>query len=128
MKRLLCYDGMVHNIDNYEDMITLDLRKTELTVKELMNVYEQIEPQLIVELRKEILEINPDEIIVVGDSEEYRWLGTIICRIFGQFNSWNGQRKNPFGVTVLSLNGKPVKTYAIDTLTDIHLLELEKTH
>ncbi|WP_331836133.1 hypothetical protein [Erysipelothrix piscisicarius] len=62
-----------------------------------MDVYEIEKPELCRVVRQEIESIHPDKIVVVGELTDYVWLGTIVTRLFGQFNSWNGQRENAFG-------------------------------
>ena len=95
----------------------IDLRKG-VEASEIMDIYETLHPEYIAELRSEIAAVNPDRMVVVGASDEYRWDGTIVCRIYGQFNSWNGQRGNKFGKTVLNVNGKEVGLIALDSVDD----------
>ncbi|AMC93229.1 hypothetical protein AOC36_04355 [Erysipelothrix larvae] len=121
MKLLITYDRNHNECVACDGIETLDLRHTQLNVDELMSVYESIEPELISWLRSTLIEKSPDAIIAVGKSDEYRWIGTIICRVCGQFNSWNGQRRNPMGVTELTLNGKVMKVVAIDSFDDLDL-------
>lgn len=95
----------------------LDLRRNHETA-EIMDIYEVVAPELCAVVRDEISAIAPDRIVVIGASEEYRWDATIVCRLFGQFNSWLNQRQNKFGKTVLNIAGKEVELIAIDDLSD----------
>ncbi|AGN23826.1 hypothetical protein PT250_02765 [Erysipelothrix rhusiopathiae] len=99
------------------DFEYLDLRKG-FPNEQLMDVYEIEKPELCRVVRQEIETINPDKIVVVGGLTDYVWLGTIVTRLFGQFNSWNGQRENAFGKTVLTINGNEVPLYAIYQTSD----------
>lgn len=85
---------------------------------EIMDIYEVVAPELCAVVREEIAALAPDRIVVIGASAEYRWDATIVCRLFGQFNSWMNQRQNPFGKTTLSIAGKDVELTAIDSLED----------
>ncbi|CAM2749314.1 hypothetical protein [Erysipelothrix tonsillarum] len=104
------------------DFEYLDLRRG-FSNEQLMDVYENEKPELCRTVRDEIELINPDKIVVIGALEGYVWLGTIVTRLFGQFNSWNGQRDNEFGKTVLSINGKSVPLYAIYQTSDWGLVD-----
>ena len=95
----------------------IDLRKG-IESDEIMTIYETMHPEMIGALREEILALSFDTIVVVGVSSEYRWNATIIARIFGQFNSWLGQYGNPFGHTVLNVQGKQVPLIALDSYDD----------
>lgn len=95
-----------------------DLRKGHDEVEVLMDLYESIHPEYIQTVREAILAFEPEQIVVIGRMEGYVWLGTIISRIFGQFNSWNNQRENAFGKTILTIQGKEVPLYTIESLED----------
>lgn len=95
----------------------IDLRKGHDS-EEIMDIYEVIAPELCAVVRDEISHLAPDRIVVVGASADYRWDGTIVTRLFGQFNSWNNQRQNKFGKTVIQVAGKDVEVTAIDSLED----------
>ena len=73
-----------------EDYKYIDLRDDD-RCNNLMDVFEKENPERIKELREEIQRLDPERIVVLGELEGYRWLGTIVCRCFGQFNSWLGQ-------------------------------------
>lgn len=119
MKLLVVADGVldVQGIDGY-DTTYLNLRFNESSDSNLMDLYESIKPALISELRNEIVALKPDVIVSVGRLEGYLWNGTVISRCFGQFNSWNTQRSNPFGKTTLKIDGEDVVLYAIESLDD----------
>lgn len=100
-----------------DDYTYLNMREPK-DVENLMDVYEQIEPERCSVKRKEIEAINPDRIIVIGELEGYKWLATIVCRLFGKFNSWVGQYENDFGETEIVVNGKTVPLLAFKSVSD----------
>ena len=119
-KLLVLGDGMgVVNSLNDKGIVAqyLDLRRGHET-QEIMEIYEVVAPELCALVRDEITAYAPDRIVVVGASADYRWDATIVCRLFGQFNSWNTQRQNRFGKTVISVAGKDVELIAIDSMDD----------
>lgn len=119
MSILVCYDDLNVKVKELQEgEQALNLRITDVENQELLEIYESSEPDKIAILRDKINEINPDEIIVIGRSEGYRWLGTLVCRIYGQFNSWLGQYENRMGVTTLKINNKEVTVKAYDTIED----------
>ena len=95
----------------------IDLRKGHDS-DEIMDIYEQIAPEMCAVVRQEILSINPDKIVVVGRSKDYLWDGTIVARLFGQFNSWHTQWEDDFGHTVIKVGDKSVSLYAIESIKD----------
>lgn len=119
MKVLLAGNGPLLD-DKYkvENVKYIDLTKG-YDSEEVMEIYEQIDPAQCSVLRNEILNYEPDLIIGVGVSKEYKWDATIIARVFGQFTSWHNQWKNAFGKTVLKVGDKDVELYAFDSLADI---------
>lgn len=119
MKTLLVYDGLKDSVDNVEGVdAILDLRRDKIENINLMDLYESVHPEMIGILRQEIIDMAPQRIVALGRLEEYLWNGTVISRCFGQFNSWNTQRSNPFGKTIISVNGNPVELIAIESLAD----------
>lgn len=104
-------DGLNLNYDY------IDLRKG-IVANEIMDIYETLHPEMISALRSEIEQLQFDRIVVVGASAEYRWNGTIVTRIFGQFNSWLGQYQNPFAKTVIQIKGHDVPVLVIDKIED----------
>ncbi|CAM4314787.1 hypothetical protein H9L01_10300 [Erysipelothrix inopinata] len=115
-KYLVLADGEIGTV-NLENYLTYDLRQGHKS-KEIMDIYEVENPALCSTVREWIISHEPDAIIVVGRSEEYLWVATIVARLFGQFNSWNEQRSNPFGKTVIKVAGKDVELIAIESLSD----------
>lgn len=107
-------DQLDHLNINYK---YIDLRKG-VEANEIMDIYETLHPEMIGALRAEIESLDFDRIVVIGASEEYRWNGTIVTRIFGQFNSWLGQYGNAFGQTVIQVKGKDVPVLVIDRIED----------
>lgn len=89
-------------------------------VDEVMPFYETENPEYIERLRKLIESYAPRKIVVIGKSEGYRWDGTVVCRVFGQFNSWLGQYDDAFGRTTLSILERPSELTAIDYVEDWH--------
>ena len=87
-------------------------------VDHMMEVFEMQDTHRIVSLREKIERFNPKSIVVIGKLKDYRWLATIVCRIFGQFNSWMGQYDSTYGKTSLKINGKDVEILAFDNLED----------
>ncbi|QIK69970.1 hypothetical protein G7062_06565 [Erysipelothrix sp. HDW6C] len=121
MKILVVGDGMniaeeAKKKENVTEYLTL--RRGHEDVSDIMEIFEVVEPSQVAVIRDEIKSIDPDKIVVVGRLDGYVWLGTVICRFFGQFNSWNEQRENPYGKTTLNINGKPVELIAIESLDD----------
>ena len=104
-------DGLNLNYDY------IDLRKG-IVANEIMDIYETLHPEMISALRSEIEQLQFDRIVVIGASAEYRWNGTIVTRIFGQFNSWLGQYQNPFAKTVIQIKGHDVPVLVIDKIED----------
>ena len=104
-------DGLNLNYDY------IDLRKG-IVASEIMDIYETLHPEMISALRSEIEQLQFDRIVVIGASAEYRWNGTIVTRIFGQFNSWLGQYQNPFAKTVIQIKGHDVPVLVIDKIED----------
>ncbi len=90
-------------------------------VDELMDLYEKIKPELCDSLRKAVTKGQYDRIVGLGESMEYKWNATVIARLFGQFTSWHGQWKNPYGKNTLTINGKKTDIYAIRDLNDYNL-------
>ena len=126
MKRLIIGDGeAIQNEIKKQgyDAPYIDLRGGHQEVENLMDLYETMKPELITKVRETIIAESPDEIIVVGKLDGYLWLGTIITRFFGQFNSWNNQRENDYGVTTIIIDQKPVKLYAVSQLEDYKSIE-----
>lgn len=126
MKRLIIGDGeAIQNEMKKQgyDAPYIDLRGGHQEVENLMDLYETLKPELITKIRETIIAESPDEIIVVGKLDGYLWLGTIITRFFGQFNSWNNQRENDYGVTTITIDEKPVKLYAVSRLEDYKSIE-----
>lgn len=126
MKRLIIGDGeAIQNEMKKQgyDAPYIDLRGGHQEVENLMDLYETLKPELIAKVREAIITESPDEIIVVGKLDGYLWLGTIITRFFGQFNSWNNQRENDYGVTTITIDEKPVKLYAVSQLEDYKSIE-----
>lgn len=119
MKTLVVSDGQL-DISGLvvENALSLDLRKGENPDVNLMDLYESVKPEMIQELRSEIIEIAPNKIVAVGRLDGYLWNGTVISRCFGQFNSWNDQRSNPFGKTIIKVSGVDVELIAIESLDD----------
>lgn len=103
------------------DFAYIDLRKG-IQANEIMDIYESLHPEMITSLRSEIETYDFDRIVVVGKSAEYRWNGTIVTRIFGQFNSWLGQYQNPCGKTVIKVKGNETPLIAIDSMSDWSLV------
>lgn len=95
----------------------IDLRKGHES-DEIMDIYEVVAPEMCGVVRQEILSMSPDKIVVVGRSKDYLWDATIVARLFGQFNSWNSQRENDFGHTVVKVGDKSVSLFAIESLED----------
>ncbi|CAM3585468.1 hypothetical protein ERUR111494_01395 [Erysipelothrix urinaevulpis] len=116
-KLLVIADGPLDLSFLDEPFDTIDLRDDDKNV-DLMDLYETIEPSKIKELREKIELMDPKDIVVVGELEGYRWVATIVCRCFGQFNSWLGQYENDHGKTKLNINGNDVNLLAIDTIKD----------
>ena len=126
MKRLIIGDGeAIQNEIKKQgyDAPYIDLRGGHQEVENLMDLYETMKPELITKVRETIIAEGPDETIVVGKLDGYLWLGTIITRFFGQFNSWNNQRENDYGVTTIIIDQKPVKLYAVSQLEDYKSIE-----
>lgn len=123
MNVLICYDGMKMVVEGKTPYLTLNLRLDESVTHELMDVYETENPSLIGVLRTRLEEISPDVIVVIGESDEYRWLATVVCRVYGQFSSWRHQFDKPIGKTSLKIGNKTVTVYALSSL-----FQLEKLH
>lgn len=119
MKTLIVSDGQL-DISGLvlENALSLELRKGEDSDVNLMDLYESLKPELIQELRSEIIEIAPQRIVAIGRLDGYLWNGTVISRCFGQFNSWNNQRSNPFGKTIIKVSGNDVELIAIESIED----------
>ena len=119
MKTLLVSDGAL-DLSAIEGEVSehIDLRNSEDTSVNLMDLYESLKPEMIRSLREKIVAIKPERIVAVGKLEDYLWNGTVISRCFGQFNSWNNQRSNPFGKTIIKVDGEPVELIAIASLND----------
>ena len=100
-----------------EDYKYIDLRDDDRS-NNLMDVFEKENPERSKELREEIQRLAPEKIVVLGELEGYRWLGTIVCRCFGQFNSWLGQYENDYGKTVLKINDREVPLLAMNSVDE----------
>lgn len=83
-------------------------------LNEAMDLYETIDSSYCDMLRQDIIDINPDLIVGVGKSDEYRWDVTVATRVFGIFNAWLGQYDKDFGKTEININGNKVPLYAFD--------------
>lgn len=120
MKTLIVSDGPLNleGLNLEGEVVHIDMRKGEDASNNLMDMYESLKPAMIGALREEIKAVAPSRIVALGRLEGYVWNGTVVCRCFGQFNSWNGQRENAFGKTVLSIDGKPVELVAIESIND----------
>lgn len=99
------------------DYTYLNMREPKDVVN-LMDVYETIEPERCDIMRKEIETIAPDKIVVIGELEGYKWLATIVSRLFGRFNSWLGQYDADHGETEIVINGKTVPLFAFKSVED----------
>lgn len=121
MKILVVGDGPI----NEEELVSLgneieylDLRRGLEEGTNLLDSYQDSHPELIPGVRNTIKDINPDKIVVLGRLEGYLWVGTVVCRFFGQFNSWLDQWHNPYGITEIMVGERKVKLYAIESLAD----------
>ena len=120
MKTLIVSDGLL-NLEGLKlagEVCHIDLRKNEDASSNLMDMYESLKPEMIGVLREEIKALAPTRIVALGRLDGYVWNGTVVCRCFGQFNSWNGQRENAFGKTTLMIDGNAVELVAIESLND----------
>lgn len=125
MKILVVGDGHmeISNFLSSEHFVEyLDLRGSEDSNINLMDLYESVKPELIGNLRNEIINRSPEMIVSVGGLEGYGWTGTVVCRSFGQFNSWLGQYGNPIGKTVLKVDGRDVPMVALTDVEDWNLV------
>ena len=118
MSILVCYDSLQGSPDKIIEAEYLDLRMSKSNEIELMEVYESIHPEWIQKLRSIIQEFDPSLIIVVGESNDYKWLATVVARTFGQFNSWHHQWDKDYGKTQLKVNDKLIEVYAIKKIED----------
>lgn len=120
MKVLVVTDGPLDLsiIQTSDELVHIDLRGNENKDINLMDLYEFEKPELIGPLRERVQSIAPDKIVSIGKLQGYGWNGTVICRCFGQFNSWLGQFENPYGKTILTINGKHVPTFALNEISD----------
>lgn len=87
-------------------------------VDHMLEVFEMQDTQRLISLKEKIEKFNPKSIVVIGKLKDYRFLATIVCRIFGQYNSWIGQFNQSYGETTLKINGDDVQILAFDTLED----------
>lgn len=106
-----------------KDVLYLNLREGLEKDSNLLDSYQDDHPDLIPKVRHQINQIAPDKIVALGRLEGYLWVGTVICRFFGQFNSWIDQWSNPYGVTELKVADKLIKLYAIKSLEDWSVTE-----
>lgn len=84
----------------------------------MMEVFEYQDTQRIISTREKIEKMNPSRIVVIGKLKDYRWLATIICRVFGHFNSWIDQFESKHGQTKIKINGEAVELLAFDSVAD----------
>lgn len=84
----------------------------------MMEVFEYQDTHRIVSTREKIEKLNPSRIVVLGKLKDYRWLATVICRIFGHFNSWIDQFDSKSGKTTIKINGEDVELLAFDNAED----------
>lgn len=84
----------------------------------MMKVFEEQDPSRTDSVREAIKQFDPQEIIVIGEMEEYGWLATIITSMFGKFNAWLGQYDNRIGKTEINVNNRNVPLLALYSIED----------